>query len=408
MVLRLFKPDALDRHGPRRTAVSFLASLLIHALLAFFLFSVATSSSEQAPESIPGSVVMTVSTQPVPSSAPQNVPKVAAAVPHAPVVRKPRVQALPRSAPPHPRILHELSHFAPTAPPNPTPAPASSLAPNPIPTQAVIAASPAPIPAEVPTAAPLTTVALSIKVPPTTAPLPKPSTIPSQAPRKPEPTAIPATAAPSLMAASPQPAATPGALTPVKLATQPRAHGTAASPGPKPIASAGPHGTSPIKTAALPHPVQVRTTPRPAPVRIARKHTSLSQRLNSLIPTAGPPVSPEPPKTYTYLGNFHPTPEPEPTPPPDVIAVTKFLFVENVAGQRWKQSYLGTAPEERYVKVYVRSVKRIGFIQWCTGWVLRAPMAGSQKWIIEPDESFVCQGHLQPFTPPSPLPSSGP
>jgi hypothetical protein len=388
MVLRLFKRDALDRRGPRRTAVSFLASLLVHALLAFFLFSVATSSSQQTPESVSGGLVMTVSMQPVPSSAPVSVPKVAAAMPHAQLVPKPRARASPRTAPPHPRVLHELSHFAPTSPPNPTPAPESSLGPNPVPTQAVIAASAAPIPAEVPTAAPVTTVAVALKVPPPPAPQPKATLAPTQAPRKPQPlpSAIPATASPELMAASP-----------------------AAAPNPKPIASAGPQGTSPVKSiAVVPRPVQIPATPRPGPVRAASKHPTLNQRLNNLIPAAGPSVTPEPPKRYTYLSDFHPSPEPEPMPPPDVIAVTKFLFVENVASQRWKQSYLGTAPEERYVKVYVRSVKRIGFIQWCTGWVLRAPMAGSQKWMIEPDESFICQGHLQPFTAPSPLPSSGP
>lgn len=110
-------------------------------------------------------------------------------------------------------------------------------------------------------------------------------------------------------------------------------------------------------------------------------------------------MSPAPPRRYSGIGNLMPTPEPEPTPPPSVIAATKFLFVENEGGQRWKQSWLGTAPEERYVKMYVTSVKRIGFIQWCTGWVLRAPIAGSKKWIVEPNESFICSGHLQPFDP---------
>jgi hypothetical protein len=123
--------------------------------------------------------------------------------------------------------------------------------------------------------------------------------------------------------------------------------------------------------------------------------------LKSLIPTAAPSFTPSPPKRYSFLGNLKPTPEPEPTPPAQVLAATKYLFVENISAQRWKQSYLGTAPEERYVKMYVTSVKRIGFINWCTGWVLRAPTAGSSKWIIEENESLICSGHLEPFTPPS-------
>ncbi len=133
----------------------------------------------------------------------------------------------------------------------------------------------------------------------------------------------------------------------------------------------------------------------------------MNERLRNLIPTAAPSFSPAPVIGHSLLGSIKPTPEPEPTPPPSVLAATKFLFVENVASQRWKESILGTAPEERYVKMYVTSVKRIGFINWCTGWVLRAPLAGSKEWIIEENESLICSGHLEPFTPPSPEPSKG-
>ena len=430
-VLRLLRRDPLDRHRPERTAVSFLASVLVHALIALFLFSVATSSSEQAPESFPGGVVMTVTSQSVPSAAPATpLPKVAAAVPHAPVVPKARAVTQPRSAPPHPRVLHELSKFAPTAPPNPTPAPESSLAPNPVPTQAVIAVSPAPLPIAVPTSVPTAAViAASIKVPPTTAPVPKPSVVPTQAPRTPqpqpslaptsppsatplpEPTAIAVTAAPIAAMATPVPVTTPGSMGPIKIAEQPKQqHGTAATPGPKPVGSPGPRGVAPVKTQAAPKPIQAPpATPRPAPVHVTGKHKpTLSQRLQSLIPTAGPSFTPATPSARYNIGNIVPTPVPEPTPPPEVLAATKYLYVENVAGQRWKQSWLGTAPEEHYVKMYVTSVKRVGFINWCTGWVLRSPLAGSKKWIIEPNESFICGGHLEPFTPPSPSATSSP
>lgn len=163
-----------------------------------------------------------------------------------------------------------------------------------------------------------------------------------------------------------------------------------------------------MKTQARPRPVQpVPATPHPAPVRVAGKHRpSLNERLQSLIPTSAPSFTPAPSNARYNIGSILPSPPPEPTPPPNVLAATKFLYVENVAGQRWKQSFLGTAPEERYVKMYVTSVRRVGFINWCTGWVLRSPMAGNQKWIIEPNESFICSGHLAPFTPPSPLPTS--
>jgi hypothetical protein len=421
------KRDPLDRHAPERNAVSFLASLLVHALIAFFLFSVASSSSEQSPESFSGGMIVTISSRPVASSAPAPPATAAPPVPHAQVVPSPRVVAArPRSAPPHPPVRHELAKFAPTAPPNPTPAPVSSSAPNPIPTQAVIAVSPAPLPEQVPTAAPATTVAVSVKVPPSAEPSPKPSVAPTQAPQtpRPQPTAAPTappatpvpepsviavTAPPIEALATPVPAATAGAPAQVKIAAAPQQHGAAPSPGPKPAASSGPRGQSQAKSKAPSRPVQVPATPRPAPVTVGgKRHPSLNERLQSLIPTAAPSVSPAPPQHYNLLGKILPTPVPEPTPPPDVIAATKFLFVEGVASQRWKQSWLGTAPEERYVKMYVTSVKRIGFVQWCTGWVLRAPMAGNQKWIIEPNESFICAGHLEPFTPPSPLPSSSP
>lgn len=428
MLLRL-RRDPLDRHRPERTAVSFLASTLVHALIALLLFSVLTSSSEQAPESISGGVIMTVSSLPVPTSAPVSAAKVAVPVPHAPVVPKTRALTQPRSAPPHPRVLHELSKFAPTAPPNPTPAPQSSLAPNPIPTQAVIAVSPAPLPAQVPTSVPTAAViAASIRIPPTPAPIPKPSVAPTQVPRTPQPqpsaapkapaatplpqpSVIAVTAAPIVAMPSPVPISSPGIVSHVKIAARPQQHGTAPTPGPKAVASAGPRGVAPVKTAAMPRPLQpLPATPHPAPVRVTRKlHPTLNQRLQSLIPTAAPSFSPAPLKRYSGIGSIMPTPLPQPTPPPQVLAATKFLYVENVGAQRWKQSWLGTAPEEAYVKMYVTSVKRIGFINWCKGWVVRMPVSDAEHvhWIVEPDQSFICSGHLEPFTPPSPLPNSG-
>lgn len=213
--------------------------------------------------------------------------------------------------------------------------------------------------------------------------------------------------------ATPQPLATPGSPTHVAIAIpKPAAtagQGTAPAPGPKPVASAGPKGIAPVHGPQVARPVQaLPATPPPAASagRPSKRAQKLNQRLQSLIPTPAPTVSPEGPKHYSFL-NVKVTPEPEPTPPPGVIAATKFLYVENVGQQKWKQSWLGTAPEERYVKMYVTGVKRIGFINWCTGWVLRSPEAGASKWIIEPNESLICSGHLDPFTPPSPEPPNG-
>jgi hypothetical protein len=175
------------------------------------------------------------------------------------------------------------------------------------------------------------------------------------------------------------------------------------------LASAGPKPVAPVQGPQVARPIQpLPASPRPAPIaaRPPKRGQTLNQRLQTLIPTPSPAVSPVAEKHYSFL-NVKVTPEPEPTPPADVIAATKFLYVENVGAQRWKQSWLGTAPEERYVKMYVTGVKRIGFIKWCTGWVLRSPEAGASKWIVEPNESLICSGHLDPFTPPSPEPPDG-
>lgn len=428
MVLRL-RRDPQDKRAPERNVVSVLASLLMHAVAAYLLFSLATSSSEQAaPETTSGTVLVTVSQQAPQKPAPVNVPRAAVPVPHAPLVPSPQPAAQPRSAPPHPRVLHELAKFAPTAPPNPTPAPVSSSLPNPVPTQAQIAVTAAPLPAAAPTSLPATIVAATIKAPPTAAPQPRPSAVPTILPRRqplptpapkaapaltpqPEPSALTASAAPLLALATPQPLATPGTPSQIRIpkpAVTP-GRGTAPAPGPKAIGSPGPRPVAPVRGPSVARPVQaLPATPRPAPVGAPSKRgVSLSQRLRNLIPTAAPSFTPAPRKSYSFLGNLKPTPVPEPTPPPEVVAATKFLYVENVGGQRWKQSYLGVAPEERYVKMYVTSVKRIGFINWCTGWVLRAPVAGGEKWIVEPNESLICSGRLSPFTPPSPEPSKG-
>lgn len=121
-------------------------------------------------------------------------------------------------------------------------------------------------------------------------------------------------------------------------------------------------------------------------------------------------MTPAPPKQYSYLGNLKPTPLPEPTPPADVLAATKYLYVENVGSQHWKGWPLGAAPEEIAVKMYVTSVKRIGPIQWCTGWVIRMPVTNYEHrhWIVEPGQSFICSGHLEPFLGPVPVPTGSP
>lgn len=418
------KRDPTDRRQPERLAGSFLASLILHAIAALLLISVATSSSEQSsPESFIGGAVVTVSSRAAIKSAPAPAKHAALPAPHA--VRAPRPQsAQRRSAPPHPRVLHELAKFAPTAPPNPTPVPIASAAPNPAPTQPQLTVTPAPLVAAVPVSVPTAAItAVSVKTPPTAAPVPRPSVAPVTP--APQPTqALTATAAPLVALTTPRPLVTPGPPTQIHVAERrapgvpspgptsapapKQQRGTAPSPGPRPVASAGTSGTAPVKSVAPPRPVQAPpATPRPGPGTSSAKSKrakTLNERLQSLIPT-GAPTTPEPPKRYRDLSRLAPTPEPEPTPPPQVVAATKYIYEEHPEAQRWKLWPLGPAPEERYVKMYVTSIKRVGFVTFCTGWVVRAPIAGSSKWIVETNETYVCAGRLQPFTPSSPPPA---
>lgn len=99
---------------------------------------------------------------------------------------------------------------------------------------------------------------------------------------------------------------------------------------------------------------------------------------------------------------------PLPTPPPDVLARTKYIFEENPMSQHWW--ILPSAPEERYVKTYVTSVKHVGPLTICRGWTVRVPMAGA-NWIVDSDASFLCAGKLHVYRPdasPSPSASSTP
>ena len=282
--------------------------------------------------------------------------------------------------------------------------------------------TPAPIPATVPTAVPATVVAANIKTPPTAAPLPKPSAAPSLTPQTPRPAAKPqlvtpapqpsaleATAAPLLAQTTPQAVVTPGAPSQIRVAAQATPGVPSPGPaGPKALGSPGPRGVAAVKGPSVSRPIHSPATPRPAPPsRAARRARSLNQRLQSLIPTAAPSSSPAPAKHYSLLGNLKPTPLPEPTPPPEVIAATKFLYVEDVASQHWKGWPLGSAPEEIAVKMYVTAVRKIGPIAWCTGWVARMPETDYEHrhWIVEPNQSFICAGHLEPFTPPGPVPT---
>ncbi|MGH8163974.1 MAG: hypothetical protein ACREP1_06540, partial [Rhodanobacteraceae bacterium] len=146
----MMRRNEADPRRRERVAGSFLASLLLHALAALLLFSVATSSSEQAgSESVQGNEIVSVTTQRVARTAALKATQAVPPVPHAPQIAAPRAPQRVAAAT-HPRVLHELATFAPTAPPNPTPAPVASAVPNPQPTMAILSSSPVPIPPAAP------------------------------------------------------------------------------------------------------------------------------------------------------------------------------------------------------------------------------------------------------------------
>jgi hypothetical protein len=413
--------DVNDRRYSARLSTSFVASLILHALAALLLFSLATSSSEQASsESVQGAQIVTVTTQAVPKTVAVAVPHAAPPVPHARVAPQQPI-AQPRSAPPHPLIHHELAKFAPTAPPNPTPAPQASAAPNPQPTQPEISLTPMPIVAAVPTTVPAKVVAATIRVPPTTAPTQAPTAAPTArpVPKVVQPKAPAATFAPLIAQIRPQAVVTPGLSSqikiqkptpgvpspgPTRLPVPSTQHGGAASPGPKALGSPGPKAVARTKVNAPVKPIQtVPATPRPVSAAPARKSggSNLNRRLQNLLPSPGPYAVATPRRYQGDVGRVKPT---EPTPPPAILALVKFTYTENVGGQKWKLWPGGSAPEERYVKMYVTSVRRAGPVTLCTGWVVRTPVAGNTMWIVEPDETFPCSGHLEPFIAPSPPP----
>lgn len=88
-----------------------------------------------------------------------------------------------------------------------------------------------------------------------------------------------------------------------------------------------------------------------------------------------------------------------PTPPPDVLAKAQYVYEEKLTElKRWW--FLPLLPEERYVQMYVTSVRRVGPLVVCRGWALRVPMAGAP--IVENDVTYICMGRLKPIAKATP------
>lgn len=277
-----------------------------------------------------------------------------------------------------------------------------------------------PVVAAVPTSVPANTVAVAVHAPPTAAPTQAPTAAPTArpVPKVVRPKLPVATFAPLIAQATPQPVIAPGAHLNVQIrkvtpgvpspgptrAPAPSTKtGAAPRPAPKAGGSPGPRGIGPKKVAAVPRPVQIAPTPRPisAGTRAGKHAANLNRRLKNLLPNAGPYAVATPRAYRGQIGNIRPA---EPTPPPAILAMTKYIYTENLGDEHWKIWPMGATPEERYIKMYVTSVKHVGLVNICSGWVVRQPIAGNQLWIVEPGETLVCSGHLEPFTPPTPSP----
>jgi hypothetical protein len=410
-----FQRDPRDRRRPERLAGSFLASLLLHVLLAALLFTVLVSSSEQgANENVAGGEVVTVSrTSPVVVPNQPAATRAVAPVPHVPEIAP--LRHAPLTAPLAQRLpvnRHELAKSAPTAPPNPPPIPQSTPQPNPQPTQNVAETRPSyqvpSAPVSIPTVGP---IAVALKLPPTAAPSPAPSTAPvaQASPRpsapSPKPSVRAATPAPTIpkpastvaaiarASPAPKPAPTVAAIaraspalvsgvpspSPTSTAAIARTAGAAPKAAPSGGASPGPRtGNSQAHNAAPPRPIAIRPVPSPSaqPARASKSQNApnINAKLRALLPNN--PVNPQSKRytpTYSLRGRL------EPTPPPAVLARTKYIY-----------EVRGTGNEDR-VKMWVIAAHKEGPTTICTGWLVRYPQAirGGYAVAAGPDSTIV-------------------
>jgi hypothetical protein len=450
----MLERDPRDPRRRERLAGSYLASLLLHALIALFVFTLASSSSQEgASESISGGSVVTleqrtpvvaVAQAPAQQAAPiPNVPRISPVVQHAPLVQA--------KTQPNPPQHHELANIVPSAPPNPTPVPQASEQPNPQPTTPIYEPNPQnqlpAVPTSVPSIAPQQ---VAIKVPPTAAPTPMPSAPPTAKPPTPRPpaptaapTAKPATPAPQptarptavptravVIAAAtaapsepPKPAGPPTSAPVEKIAGVPSPSptqgprltaqtGAQPTPGPKAEGSPGPKpGTVGSAKAGPPAPVAVPPTPSPRPQPKPAPSSSGNYDLNAKLRGLLPHNAVNPSEVHVA---FHPGLEGsmEPTPPPEIVAITKFMFQERGAG------------DDALDKMWVTGTHREGPALICDGWMLRYPHANNPTSgganvmsisiggggnagglgvpIVEASAHITCTEHaLVPFTPPS-------
>jgi hypothetical protein len=398
----MLKRDPQDPHRRERVAGSYLVSLILHAMAAILLFSIAASSAQEgASESVSGGTIVTLeqrvpvvaqAASPVQESAPMpNVPRIAPVVAHAPLIRA--------ESRPQPPQHHELSQFSPSAPPNPTPLPQASQQPNPQPTAPIYEPNPQNELPAVPTSVPSVAMqAVAVKIPPTAAPSPQPSIVPTARPTphpapptsapspKPEtpapvsrPSATP-TVAPVVAQATARPSATPAPVShpsvapaatsgvpspsPTQGARLTASRSLTPTPGPKGQSSPGPRaGNAGTSNKAIARAITVPPTPSPVPEHSSSSGGNhggidINAKLRALLPhNAVNPTQMNVSERVALNESM------DPTPPPDVLQQTKYLFEER-----------GSGGDSR-VKMWVTSVRHDGPALICDGWLLRYPRA---------------------------------
>jgi hypothetical protein len=128
--------------------------------------------------------------------------------------------------------------------------------------------------------------------------------------------------------------------------------------------------------------------------------------MGSPAPSIAPSSSPAPnaltqfvPSEAKFKANIDREINVLPTPPPDVVAKAQYVYEEKLTElKRWW--FLPLLPEERYVQMYVTSVRHVGPLVVCRGWALRVPMSGAP--IVETDVTYICMGRLKPIAKATP------
>ncbi|MDQ2992626.1 MAG: hypothetical protein M3R30_07410, partial [Candidatus Eremiobacteraeota bacterium] len=166
--------------------------------------------------------------------------------------------------------------------------------------------------------------------------------------------------------------------------------GISPTPGPKGTGAPGPHaGASASNHPGPAAPITVTPTSAPSsrPGNGSHGTNALSNKLRALLLPTGEGTAPKQAHITPGYGSI--STELEPTPPPDVLAQTHFTYTTAGTGT------------EKSTKMWVTSIRRVGPLTICTGWLVRHPF-GPPKMaagpapapIVEANVTFICSNHL--------------